>query len=232
MELPHHGSLDRKWRVFRLFPEAGGYQNGCDRPLTKLKAAGRSIPDCDVMTTDDVRLAAIHYQAGFWVDSFMAKLEEMLRASDLRLGGAVQVNAPDACTACSDMTLLDLSSGTRMEISQQLGSQSQSCRLDSERMAGFAGMLDRPLDGGIDLMIFNKFGKAESEGHGLRRTLARAIEAGIPVLTAVRPPYDEAWRRFHEGLAVELPPDLQRVHDWCVGAARQRRHAPQSSAPA
>lgn len=182
-------------------------------------------------TTDAVRLAAVHYQAGFGVDSFMAKLEEMLRASDLRLGGAVQVNAPDACTACSDMTLLDLSSGTRMEISQQLGSQSQSCRLDSERMAGFAGMLDRPFDSGIDLMIFNKFGKAESEGHGLRRALARAIEAGIPVLTAVRPPYDEAWTKFHEGLALDLPPDLQRAHDWCVGAARQRRHALSSTMP-
>jgi hypothetical protein len=127
------------------------------------------------------------------------------------------------------MKLLDLSSGTTMQISQQLGSQSESCRLDSERLAGFAGLLDRPFDGDIDLMILNKFGKAESEGHGLRRTLSRAIEAGIPVLTAVRSPYDEAWRQFHGGLAVDLPPDLQQSCDWCVGVVRRRRDFMQST---
>jgi hypothetical protein len=208
------------------------YQKGCGHPLTKLKAAERAILDCATMTIDAVQLAAIHYEAGFGVDSFMAKLGEMLRANDIRLGGALQVNAPDACSACSDMKLLDLSSGTTMEISQQLGSQSESCRLDSERLAGFAGLLDRPFDGHIDLMILNKFGKAESEGHGLRRTLSRAIEAGIPVLTAVRAPYDEAWRRFHGGLAVDLPPDLQRSHDWCVDVVKQRRQLLPSATPA
>lgn len=208
------------------------YQNDHGLPLTKLKAARRAILDCAVMMSDAVRLAAIHYEAGFGIDSFMSKLGQALRASGLRLGGAIQVNPPDACSACSDMTLLDLSSGTAMEISQQLGSQSESCRLDSERMAGFAGLLDRPLDGDIDLMIFNKFGKAESEGQGLRRTLSRAIEAGIPVLTAVRSPYDEAWRRFHGGLAVDLPADLQRSHDWCVDVVKQRRELPQATIPA
>jgi hypothetical protein len=198
--------------------------------LTKLKAAGRSILDCATMMTDTVRLAAIHYEAGFGIDSFMAKLGQALRASGIRLGGAIQVNPPDACSACSDMTLLDLSSGTAMEISQQLGSQSESCRLDSERMAGFAGLLDRPFESDIDLIILNKFGKAESEGHGLRRTLSRAIEAGIPVLTAVRPPFNDAWRGFHGGLAVDLPSDLQRSHDWCVDVVKQRRFSLKSSA--
>jgi hypothetical protein len=184
------------------------------------------------MTNDTVRLAAIHYEHGFGIDRFMTKLGEMLRAADIRLGGALQVNAPDACSACSDMTLLDLTSGTAMEISQQLGSQSESCRLDSGRLAGFAGLLDRPFDGKIDLMVFNKFGKAESEGHGLRRTLSRAIETGIPVLTAVRAPHDKAWREFHGGLAIDLPPDLQRSRDWCVDVVRQRRHGLQSAVPA
>ncbi len=198
--------------------------------MTKLKATRQTARHCLKMTADAVRLAAIHYKFGFGVDRFMAKLGEMLRTSNVRLAGALQVNAPNACSACSDMTLLDLSSGKSMEISQNLGSQSDSCRLDSERLAGFAGLLDRPFEGDIDLIILNKFGKAESEGHGLRRALSRAIESGIPVLTAVRAPYDEAWRQFHGGLAVDLPADLQQSHDWCVSVVRQRRDALQSTA--
>ena len=58
--------------------------------------------------------------------------------------------------------------------------------------------------------MLNRFGKAEAEGGGLRSGFARAIDAGIPVLTAVRPPYREAWAQFHGGLAVDLPADIER----------------------
>ena len=54
---------------------------------------------------------------------------------------------------------------------------------------------------------------------------ARAIDAGIPVLTAVRPPYREAWTEFHGGLAVELPADVDAVLAWCNEAATARRTA-------
>ena len=57
-------------------------------------------------------------------------------------------------------------------------------------------------------MMLNRFGKAEAEGGGLRSAFVRAMEAGIPVLTAVRPPYIEAWSKFHGRLAVDLPADL------------------------
>jgi hypothetical protein len=182
-------------------------------------------------TVADVRLAAIHYEAGFPIDDLLSKLGEALRREAVRLGGAVQLNAPGAASACSAMTLVDLSSGATMDISQDLGSQAQACRLDAGRLAEFGALLDRKFDDDADLLILNKFGKAESEGHGLRRNFARAIEAGIPVLTAVRPPYDDAWRRFHEGLAVALPPDFKAAFDWCASAVAQRRWLSQSVEP-
>jgi hypothetical protein len=121
------------------------------------------------------------------------------------------------------MTLVDLASGARMGISQNLGPQAQGCRLDTARLAEFGTMLDGKPSDDVDLLLFNKFGRAEAEGYGLRSNFIGAIEAGIPVLTAVRPPYDEAWRSFHEGLAIDLPPDLQRAHDWCLGAVAKWR---------
>lgn len=177
-----------------------------------------------------MQLAAIHYQTGFRIDDFMARLETLLRADAISVGGAIQQNAPEARGA---MTLIDISSGAALEISQRLGSLAQGCRLDSGRLAEFGTLLEHPPLADADLVILNKFGRAEAEGHGLRRNIEQALEAGKAVLTAVRPPYDEAWRNFHAGLAVELPPDMERVRAWCRDAvARQRDDdAPISAQP-
>ena len=115
-------------------------------------------------TTDATRLAAIHYHTGFRIDDFLARLGALLRADNIVVGGSIQVNASDAANACSAMTLVDLSSGTAIEISQQLGSLAQGCRLDTSRLAEFGALLERPATTDIDLLILNKFGKAEAEG--------------------------------------------------------------------
>lgn len=185
----------------------------------------------DVTMVGAVRLAAIHYEAGFRIDDFLAKLGEKLRADDIRLGGAIQRNVPGALTSCSAMTLIDLASGTATEISQNLGSQAQGCRLDTSRLAEFGMLLGGKSADDVDLLILNKFGKAEADGHGLRSNFVRAIEAGIPILTAVRPPYDQAWLGFHEGLAVELAADLELARAWCLSAVETRRAALLSAGP-
>jgi hypothetical protein len=60
----------------------------------------------------------------------------------------------------------------------------------------------------------NRFGRAESLGGGLLGPLASAVAAELPVLTAVRAPYDLAWAKFHGGLAKELPADVASVTAW------------------
>ena len=60
----------------------------------------------------------------------------------------------------------------------------------------------------------------------MARTKAeRAMEAGVPLLTAVRPPYIEAWSKFHGRLAVDLPSDFDAVLAWCRASARALRAA-------
>ena len=51
------------------------------------------------------------------------------------------------------------------------------------------------------------------------------MDDGVPVLTAVREPYKQAWSDFHGGLAVTLPEDLAVVLDWCRAAVARRRTA-------
>lgn len=189
----------------------------------------------DDLTTEPPMLAAVSYEAGFPIDDFLAGIVSALRRDRFRLGGAIQRNpAPaDSLAAsdhshgcCSDMLLVDLANGERVVISQNLGSEAQSCRLDASGLVELGGKLELTLDRSIDLMILNKFGRAEAEGGGFRGVIARAIDIDVPLLTAVRPLYREAWQCFHGGMAVDLAPEANDVLAWCrraAGAAQAAR---------
>jgi hypothetical protein len=164
-------------------------------------------------------LAAVIYQSGFPVDTFMAAVVGGLQAEGMRVGGAVQLNA--GSTACSVMSLQNLATGERFGISQQLGSYARGCRLDPLGLATATAQLEAATMEGLELLVLNKFGKAEAEGGGLRGVLARALECGVPVLTAVRSPYTDAWLAFHGGLATELAPCRETTLDWCRTVARK-----------
>lgn len=161
-------------------------------------------------------LAAIVYGPGFPIDALVLAIAQSLRSDGVRLRGVVQENAASA--SCAAMTLIDLTTGERFSISQDLGAEARGCRLDPRGLADVASRIDAAAGGVFDLLILNKFGKAEAEGGGLRSALARAVAAGIPVLSSVRAPYLQAWSRFHDGLAAELPPRLDAVVAWCRGA--------------
>lgn len=164
-------------------------------------------------------LAAIVYATGFPIDDFMLAVAQALQGDGLRLGGAVQQNA--GTEPCPAMILVDLATGKRFGISQRLGPQARGCRLDARGLAVMAALLDATVKHDVDLLVLNKFGKAEAEGTGLRSVFARAVEAGIPTLTAVRTPYTEAWFSFHGGLGAELAPRPDPVLAWCRNVVRQ-----------
>ena len=174
-----------------------------------------------------IRLAAIIYQAGFRIDDFLIRVANLLRADHIRLGGALQENAPGAADTCSAMTLVEVRSQSRFRISQDLGSQALGCRLDVRGLTEIGALLDRTPAHDVELLILNKFGKAEAEGGGLRSAFVRAMEAGIPVVTAVRTPYAEAWSQFHGRIAIDLTPDFGPVLAWCRDSVRELRAARQ-----
>jgi Protein of unknown function (DUF2478) len=172
-----------------------------------------------------VRLAAVVYEAGFRIDEFFARVVDQLRAEHVSLGGALQENARDAAGLCSAMTLIDLATQHRLRISQALGAQVEGCRLDPHGLTEMGALLDRNVGLNVELLILNRFGKAEAEGRGLRSVFARGIEIGLPILTAVRPPYMQAWLEFHGGLAADLRPEIDSVIAWCRSAVRELRAA-------
>jgi hypothetical protein len=178
----------------------------------------------DTATRRSMSLAAIHYASGFLIDDFVGTIVAQLRAEGFSVGGVVQENSGKG--ACTVMTLVDVATAARFDISQDLGALAASCRLDPCGLANAGFGVEQAIDEAVDILVINKFGKAEAEiGGGLRTTFAHAIALGIPVLTAVRPPHDQAWAQFHDGLAVDLPAEIDPVFVWCCGAIRERRAA-------
>lgn len=166
-------------------------------------------------------LAAVVYGKDDPIDEFMLAVANRLRAEGVRLRGAIQENTGGSAS-CSAMNLVDLATGERVAISQELGAEARGCRLDPRGLADLAARIDATIDADFDLLILNKFGKAEAEGNGLRNAFAHAIGAGKPILSAVRPPYLEAWSRFHGGLAADLAPRLDTVVAWCRAVVSRR----------
>jgi hypothetical protein len=206
--------------------------------LTKFKASAAPTRDCgrgllresvrwsNAMTIKGaMRLAAVIYPSGFKIDDFLTRLADLLRTDHVKLAGVLQENAHDVAGFCSAMTLVDLTTRSRFRISQDLGSQAQGCRLDARGIAEIGPLLERTLNQDVELIILNRFGKAEAEGGGLRSAFVRAMEAGIPTVTAVREPYIEAWSQFHGRFAIDLATDLDVVLAWCRESVRELRAA-------
>ncbi len=181
--------------------------------------------------TGSIKLAAVVYESGFKIDDFLNRLADRLRADRVKVAGVLQENTRDVAGVCSAMTLVDLTTRSRFRISQDLGSQAEGCRLDARGIAEIAPLLERTFNQDAELIILNRFGKAEAEGGGLRSVFARAMEAGIPTVTAIRQPYVEAWSHFHGRLAVDLAADLDAVLAWCRELVRQSRTARRGELP-
>jgi len=110
--------------------------------------------------------------------------------------------------------VVDLFTGASFEIWEPRGQWAKGCRLDENGLAAAEAAVQRSIDAGIDLLLLNRFGRAESKGRGLINCFCKALEQGVPILTAVREPFDAAWVEFHGGLATALPPEANTALEW------------------
>lgn len=164
-------------------------------------------------------LAAVHFEQGQNVDAVLSAAARQLQQDGFSVGGVVQSTAAPEDGCCAEMCLIDLRTNEAVAISQDLGRHSRGCRLDRRGLAEVATSIDEAIASGVDLVVINRFGIAETEGQGLMSCFANAVEAGVPVLTAVRPPYHEGWRAFHGGLAVDLDASAEAIVNWRRGLA-------------
>jgi hypothetical protein len=172
------------------------------------------------MTATEPRhlLAAMSCSKDELVDRVLEDTAHTLQARGYRVGGYLQRQAPATDGCCAPMYLEHIENGERSCISQALGAGARGCRLDPRALARLSASLLAELEAGMQLLVLNRFGKGESEGQGFRALIERAFQGGIPVLTAVRPGYMQAWRAFGGDYAQELRLDRGHVLAWCLSA--------------
>ncbi len=168
-----------------------------------------------------LNIAVIRYGAkdGAALDGLLARIAAQLSARGLKLAGAVQHNTDNGNRCRCDMTLQDLRSGRLIEISEKRGENARGCRLDQMALEEMVGLALAAVEADAQLLIVNKFGKHEGEGHGFRAAIEAAIDADIPVLVAVSDNNYPRWSDFVQGLDRELAKDEAAIVKWCIEAA-------------
>lgn len=157
--------------------------------------------------------------AGGWLAGVIGRLQ----AQGMTIGGVNTAQVDDGPWECrKPMYLRDLLSGERIKISLDLGPAAEGCALDTGQLALAGQAIYRAIAAGVALIVVNKFGAQEAAGDGLRDELLAAAEAGVPVLTTVKPEMVPAWQEFVGELGTLLRPDVDAVEEWCraVGALR------------
>lgn len=148
-------------------------------------------------------------------DRLIAEAARRLEDLGLRLAGTVQVNSETCEGGLCDMDVRVLSGGPVLRISQSLGKGARGCRLDPEALEAAVGHVARHLQTeGADILIVNKFGRHEAEGHGFREVIAEALAREIPVLVGINALNVEAFETFTEGLGLRLDPDPEILVAW------------------
>lgn len=159
-------------------------------------------------------LAAAVYKPGEDVNRIVAEFADGLVRQGLRIAGVVQIGAGEQNCDCQDTHLLDLETGERLPILQDLGRHSESCRVDPAALANAGHLIARALARAPDLLFINRFGKLEAGGKGILAEIGAAALSDIPVLVGVSTRYLDRWRQFSMGYGEELACSGEALWQW------------------
>lgn len=131
-----------------------------------------------------------------------------------RIAGVIAEDYGLPDRACTAGYLRSLARADRFQIFQDRGPGAKGCQLSAAGALSACKAVQRDIAAGCDLVVLSKFGALESKGRGLRDAFTVAIDAGVPVLTSVSPPYREAWEAFAGPLSAVMSLDAEQVEAW------------------
>jgi len=167
-------------------------------------------------------LAGIVFRMGAPVNDLMARIRAHLSAEGVAIGGVCQDSIWDEASGQKTLVVREINDAWELPILEYRGKEARGCRLDPQAITDLSHRLDTLFETKPDLMMINRFGRAESESRGLRDVFERAAMEHVPLLVAVREDYCDAWRAFHGGMGLELPMDEAAVYGWWHGLEIQR----------
>lgn len=165
-------------------------------------------------------LAGLVYRMREPVDDILEDIRALAAAEGARLGGVMQRRQPRPEGGRGALIAREINGAWEIPILQFRGAGARGCKLDPHAITEIAARLEAGIDARTDLLIINRFGRAEAESQGLRGVFEHAAALEIPLLVAVREDYRAPWRAFHGGMGIELPLDRAAVTAWWRAVAR------------
>lgn len=160
------------------------------------------------------RIAAVSGNKNVSNQALLADFVRKRRSEGFRVAGLFEVPEKGEGGACGRLSVVDIATGTRIAISQDLGPGSTACNLDPGGIAEACAAAQRSIDEGADLVILSKFGKLEAARGGLCDAFAAAIDAELPIVTTVNPCLREDWTLFAGDLSDDVFASAEALESW------------------
>lgn len=166
--------------------------------------------------TDVPLLAVVVYEPGWDVEPLLTEVHARLTGElGLTVGGVLPDTLPPAAEGLrKTMTVVDLTTGEAVVISQDLGGGADACVLDPDGLTRSRFAIDRAVEAGVDLVLAGKFAKQEAAGGGAREEIARAVVEGLPTLVVMRATQSEAFEAFAGPDHARLPAEVEPILAW------------------
>ncbi|MFY9640741.1 MAG: DUF2478 domain-containing protein [Rhodomicrobium sp.] len=168
----------------------------------------------------EFRIGALRGAKTAEVQKLLADFAGRRAQEGLRVAGVIEEPTPEElCGICGSLVLRDMAGGSLIPITQNLGSGSTACSLDSAGLAAACQAVLAAIDQGADLVVLSKFGKIESEGGGLIDAFRAAAEAGIPCVTGVAPSFAGPFLDYAGGFSQWIEASGAALERWWNGYA-------------
>ena len=162
---------------------------------------------------DEPELTAIIYDDGADVAAIADAIVRRWADAGLKACGLIERQIPRPGRRRCDMRVTELASGAEITISHDRGALARGCMLDSDGLLRASALVQQALAQGAERAMFNKFGKSEAEGRGLRDAIADAMSRGVPTIVFTPRRNLAEWRAFAGELSTEREAtDLMAAH--------------------
>ena len=163
---------------------------------------------------DDIAVVGVVYDGILDIDAVLSASVDLLRSRGVRVAGLLQHLGEPLPGGKRTMYVEDLSSGERIRLDIPRGPEASGCRLDSDGLNRAACALRNAIAQRPDVLMVNRFGKQEAEGHGMRAELAEAVSSGLPTIVAVNQSLVGEWEKFLGEPGHLLKPEPTEIVNW------------------
>ena len=163
---------------------------------------------------DDIAVVGVVYDGILDIDAVLSASVNLLRSKGVRVAGLLQRLGERLPGGKRTMYVEDLSSGERIRLDIPRGPEASGCSLDSDSLNRAACALRNAITQRPDVLMVNRFGKQEAEGHGMRAELAEAVSSGLPTIVAVSQSLVGEWEKFLGEPGHLLKPEPTEIVNW------------------